>query len=55
MERSRSNRRLRGRCDEPVQPREVNVAEVRAVLREQGAHLTDDAAVAAASQAEAAE
>ncbi len=30
-----------------VQPREVDVAEVRKVLREQGAHLSDDAAVAA--------
>jgi hypothetical protein len=31
------------------------VAEVRAILRQQGAHLTDDAVVAAAGQAEAAE
>lgn len=38
-----------------VQPREVDVAEVRAVLRQQGAHLSDDAAVAAAGQAIAAE
>jgi hypothetical protein len=38
-----------------VQPREVDVSEVRAILRQQGAHLTDDAAVAAASQAEAVE
>ncbi|WEK48193.1 MAG: FAD-dependent oxidoreductase [Candidatus Andeanibacterium colombiense] len=30
-----------------VQPREVDVAEVRAILRAQGAHLSDDAAVAA--------
>lgn len=29
-----------------VQPREVDVAEVRKILREQGAHLSDDAAVA---------
>jgi hypothetical protein len=28
-----------------VQPREVDVDEVRAVLRSQGAHLSDDAAV----------
>jgi hypothetical protein len=38
-----------------VRPREVDVAEVRAILREQGAHLTDDATVAAAGRAEAAE
>ena len=38
-----------------VQPREVDVTEVRAVLRQQGAHLSDDAAVAAAGTAEAAE
>jgi hypothetical protein len=38
-----------------VQPREVDVTEVRAILRQQGAHLTDDAAVAAAGRAEAAE
>lgn len=39
-----------------VQPREVDVAEVRKVLREQGAHLSDDAAVAAVkSEAVAAE
>jgi hypothetical protein len=38
-----------------VQPREVDVTEVRAILREQGAHLTDDVAVAAAGRAEAAE
>jgi hypothetical protein len=31
-----------------VQPREVDVDEVRKVLREQGAHLSDDAAVAQA-------
>jgi hypothetical protein len=36
-----------------VRPRAVDVAEVRAILREQGAHLTDDAAVA--GRAEAAE
>jgi hypothetical protein len=29
-----------------VQPREVDVSEVRAILRAQGAHLSDDAAVA---------
>ncbi|WP_319018235.1 FAD-dependent oxidoreductase [Altererythrobacter sp. CC-YST694] len=29
-----------------VQPREVDVAEVRKILREQGAHLSDDAALA---------
>ncbi|MFC4254427.1 FAD-dependent oxidoreductase [Altererythrobacter xixiisoli] len=34
-----------------VQPREVDVNEVRALLRSQGAHLSDDAAVAAAGQA----
>jgi hypothetical protein len=38
-----------------VQPRQVDVAEVRAILRQQGAHLSDDAAVAAAGRAEAAE
>jgi hypothetical protein len=38
-----------------VQPREVDVGEVRAILREQGAHLSDDAAVAAAGRVEAAE
>ena len=36
-----------------VQPREVDVAEVRKLLREQGAHLSDDAAVKAAAGAEA--
>lgn len=30
-----------------VQPREVDVSEVRSILRQQGAHLTDDAAVQA--------
>jgi len=30
-----------------VQPREVDVSEVRAILRAQGAHLTDDASVSA--------
>jgi hypothetical protein len=34
-----------------VQPREVDVGEVRAILREQGAHLSDDAT----ARAEAAE
>jgi hypothetical protein len=39
-----------------VQPREVDVGEVRSILRQQGAHLSDDAAVhAAAAQAVAAE
>jgi len=38
-----------------LQPRDVDVSEVRAILRAQGAHLTDDAAVAAAGRAEAAE
>ncbi len=38
-----------------LQPREIDVAEVRAVLRRQGAHLSDDEAVARASRAEAAE
>lgn len=38
-----------------VRPRDVDVAEVRAVLRQQGAHLSDDAAVAGATRAEAAE
>ncbi|HWK42822.1 MAG TPA: FAD-dependent oxidoreductase [Croceibacterium sp.] len=37
-----------------VQPREVDVAEVRAVLRRQGAHLSDDAAVASAARTVAA-
>lgn len=32
-----------------VQPREVDVSEVRAVLRQQGAHLSDDSSVKAAS------
>ncbi len=34
-----------------VQPRDVDVNEVRALLRSQGAHLSDDAAVAAAGEA----
>jgi hypothetical protein len=38
-----------------IQPRAVDVGEVRAILRQQGAHLSDDAAVAAAGQAIAAE
>lgn len=38
-----------------IQPRNVDVAEVRAILRSQGAHLSDDAAVATAGQAQAAE
>jgi 2-polyprenyl-6-methoxyphenol hydroxylase-like FAD-dependent oxidoreductase len=38
-----------------VQPREVDVTEIRSILRQQGAHLTDDADVAAAGRAEAAE
>ena len=32
-----------------VPPREVDVAEVRSILRKQGAHLSDEAAVAAVS------
>jgi putative transposase len=36
-----------------VQPREVDVDEVRAILRAQGAHLSDDAAVASAREGEA--
>ncbi len=36
-----------------VQPREVDVSEVRSILRQQGAHLSDDAALA--GRAEAAE
>ena len=35
-----------------VQPREVDVDEVRAILRKQGAHLHDDAAVSAVREAE---
>ena len=31
-----------------VQPREVDVGEVRSILRSQGAHLSDDAQVAKA-------
>jgi len=38
-----------------LRPREVDVDEVRAILRQQGAHLSDDAAVHAAGQAQAAE
>ena len=38
-----------------LRPREVDVAEVRAILRRQGAHLSDDAAVIGAARAEAAE
>jgi hypothetical protein len=38
-----------------VQPRQVDVRELRAILRAQGAHLSDDTAVATAGQAEAAE
>jgi hypothetical protein len=33
-----------------VQPREVDVDEVRSILRSQGAHLSDDAAVAKARE-----
>ena len=36
-----------------VQPREVDVAEVRELLRQQGAHLSEDAAVKAAAKADA--
>ena len=43
-------------ADTGVEPRAVDVCEIRKVLREQGAHLHDDAAVVAASKpAEAAE
>lgn len=43
-------------ADRGVQPRAVDVGELRALLRKQGAHLHDDAAVAAAAgRAEAAE
>ena len=38
-----------------VQPRAVDVDEVRAILRKQGAHLNDDAALIAAGAAQAAE
>ena len=38
-----------------VQPREVDVSEVKAILREQGAHLSDDTALASVGRAEAAE
>jgi hypothetical protein len=34
-----------------VRPRDVDIAEVRAILRQQGAHLTDDALVASAGLA----
>jgi hypothetical protein len=34
-----------------VQPRAVDVAEVRAILRAQGAHLSDDAALTAPAEA----
>jgi hypothetical protein len=33
-----------------IQPRQVDIAEVRAILRRQGAHLNDDALVARAGQ-----
>jgi hypothetical protein len=33
-----------------IQPRQVDIAEVRAILRQQGAHLNDDALVARAGQ-----
>ncbi|MXP42829.1 FAD-dependent oxidoreductase, partial [Altererythrobacter soli] len=36
-----------------VQPRAVDVGEVRQLLRQQGAHLSDDAAVAGAQTSEA--
>jgi hypothetical protein len=42
-------------ADRGVQPREVDVWDVRRILREQGAHLSDDDAVRAAGQAVAAE
>jgi hypothetical protein len=42
-------------ADQGIEPRAVDVNEIRKVLREQGAHLSDDAAVAAANQAVAAE
>lgn len=38
-----------------LQPRAVDVGEVRAILRAQGAHLSDDVAVAAAGESVAAE
>jgi hypothetical protein len=34
-----------------VQPRQVDVAEVRAILRQQGAHLSDDGALALRAEA----
>ena len=42
-------------ADQGIQPRQVDVGEVRKILHAQGAHLSDDAAVRAAGQAEAAE
>jgi hypothetical protein len=42
-------------ADKGIEPRSVDVAEVRKILREQGAHLSDDAAVRDAGQAVAAE
>jgi hypothetical protein len=38
-----------------VQPRAVDVEEIRTVLRQQGAHLSDDVLVHQAGQAVAAE
>jgi succinate dehydrogenase/fumarate reductase flavoprotein subunit len=38
-----------------VQPRQVDVREVRAILRQQGAHLSEDSAVAPVGEVEAAE
>ena len=40
-------------ADAGIQPRAVNVDAIRRVLREQGAHLHDDAAVAAVRRGEA--
>ena len=37
-----------GAANRGIQPREVNVSEVRQILRGQGAHLHDDAALEAA-------
>jgi hypothetical protein len=42
-------------ADKGIQPREVDVWDVRRILREQGAHLSDDDAVRTAGQAVAAE
>jgi hypothetical protein len=42
-------------ADRGLQPRQLDVSELRSTLRQQGAHLSDDAAVAAASHAVAAE